>query len=43
VGSGRIEGALDTNVFIYFFEGLEPQASRVEKLLRAIMRVSFKA
>lgn len=30
--------ALDTNVLIYFFEGIEPQASKVEKILDAIMK-----
>lgn len=30
--------ALDTNVLIYFFEGIEPQASKVEKVLQSIMR-----
>jgi predicted nucleic acid-binding protein len=30
--------ALDTNVLIYFFEGVEPQASKVEKILGTIMK-----
>jgi predicted nucleic acid-binding protein len=30
--------ALDTNVLIYIFEGIEPQAGRAEKVLLAIMR-----
>jgi predicted nucleic acid-binding protein len=30
--------ALDTNVPIYFFEGIEPQTSKVEKVLQSIMR-----
>lgn len=30
--------ALDTNVLIYFLEGIEPQASKVEKILAAIMK-----
>jgi predicted nucleic acid-binding protein len=30
--------ALDTNVLIYFFEGIEPQASKVEKILAGIMK-----
>ena len=30
--------ALDTNVLIYFFEGIEPQASKVEKILNSIMK-----
>jgi predicted nucleic acid-binding protein len=29
---------LDTNVLIYFFEGIEPQASKVEKILAGIMK-----
>jgi predicted nucleic acid-binding protein len=32
--------ALDTNVLIYFFEGIEPQASNVEKILQSIMKGS---
>ncbi|MGD6850927.1 MAG: type II toxin-antitoxin system VapC family toxin [Candidatus Bathyarchaeia archaeon] len=32
--------ALDTNVLIYFFEGIEPQASKVEKVLKSIMKGS---
>jgi predicted nucleic acid-binding protein len=30
--------ALDTNILIYFFEGIEPHASRVEKILAAIIK-----
>ncbi len=30
--------AFDTNILIYFFEGLDPQASKTEKILQAIMR-----
>ena len=30
--------ALDTNVLIYFIEGIEPQASKVEKILDTIMK-----
>lgn len=30
--------ALDTNVLIYFIEGIEPQASKIEKILNAIMK-----
>ena len=30
--------ALDTNVIIYFLEGVEPQASKVEKILDTIVR-----
>jgi len=30
--------ALDTNVLIYFLEGIEPQANKVEKILNAFMK-----
>ena len=30
--------ALDTNVLIYFFEGIEPQTGKVEKILDAFMK-----
>ena len=30
--------ALDTNVLIYFLEGIEPQASKVEKILNTFMK-----
>ena len=30
--------ALDTNVLIYFFEGIEPQAGKVEKILDTFMK-----
>ena len=30
--------ALDTNVLIYFFEGIEPQASKVEKILETFVK-----
>lgn len=30
--------ALDTNVIIYFIEGIEPQASKVEKILDTIIK-----
>ena len=29
---------LDTNILIYFLEGIEPQASKVEKLLASFMK-----
>jgi predicted nucleic acid-binding protein len=29
---------LDTNILIYFLEGIEPQASKVEKILESFMR-----
>lgn len=29
---------LDTNILIYFLEGIEPQASKVEKILNSFMR-----
>jgi len=30
--------ALDTNLFIYFLEGIEPYATKVESLLNSLMR-----
>ena len=30
--------ALDTNVLIYFLEGMEPEAGRTEKILRSFMK-----
>jgi len=30
--------ALDTNVLIYFLEGIEPEAGKVEKILNAFMK-----
>jgi predicted nucleic acid-binding protein len=30
--------ALDTNILIYFLEGIEPQANKVEKLLESFMK-----
>lgn len=30
--------ALDTNILIYFLEGIEPQASKVERLLSSFMK-----
>lgn len=30
--------ALDSNILIYFFEGIEPQASHAEKILSLIMK-----
>lgn len=30
---------LDTNILIYFLEGIEPQASKVEKILDSFMRM----
>jgi predicted nucleic acid-binding protein len=38
MGKQAMKIALDTNVLIYFFEGIEPQASSVEKILDAIMK-----
>jgi predicted nucleic acid-binding protein len=34
----RMKITLDTNILIYFLEGIEPQASKVEKILDAFMR-----
>jgi predicted nucleic acid-binding protein len=38
MGTPTMKIALDTNVLIYFLEGIEPQASKVEKILDAIMK-----
>jgi predicted nucleic acid-binding protein len=38
MGQQTMKIALDTNVLIYFFEGIEPQASKVEQILDAIMK-----
>jgi predicted nucleic acid-binding protein len=38
MGMPTMKIALDTNVLIYFFEGIEPQASKVEKILSIIMK-----
>ena len=34
----KMKIALDTNVIIYFLEGIEPQANKVEKLLESFMK-----
>jgi len=38
MGRQKMKIALDTNVIIYFLEGVEPQASKVEKILDTIVR-----
>jgi predicted nucleic acid-binding protein len=38
MGRQKMKIALDTNVIIYFIEGVEPQASKVEKILDSIIR-----
>ena len=38
MGLFKIKIALDTNILIYFLEGIEPQASKVEKLLVSFMK-----
>ena len=38
MGKQTMKIAFDTNVLIYFFEGIEPQATKVEKILGAIMK-----
>lgn len=38
MGRQTMKIAIDTNVLIYFFEGIEPQASKVEKILDKIMK-----
>jgi predicted nucleic acid-binding protein len=30
--------SLDTNILIYFLEGIEPQATKVEKILQSLMK-----
>jgi len=42
MGQQTTKIALDTNFPIYFFEGIEPQASKVEKILVAIMKGQVK-
>ena len=38
MGMQTMKIALDTNVLIYFLEGIEPQASKVEKILNTFMK-----
>jgi predicted nucleic acid-binding protein len=38
MGMPTMKIALDTNVLIYFLEGIEPQASKVEKILNLTMK-----
>ena len=38
MGMPAMKIALDTNVLIYFLEGIEPQASKVEKILSTFMK-----
>jgi predicted nucleic acid-binding protein len=38
MGMQAMKIALDTNVLIYFLEGIEPQAGKVEKLLESFMK-----
>lgn len=38
LGIQTMKIALDTNVLIYFFEGIEPQAGKVEKILDTFMK-----
>lgn len=38
MGRQKMKIALDTNVIIYFLEGVEPQASKVEKILDTMIR-----
>ncbi len=38
MGLHAMKIALDTNVLIYFLEGIEPHASKVEKILNAFMK-----
>jgi predicted nucleic acid-binding protein len=38
MGLFKMKISLDTNILIYFLEGIEPQASKVEKLLASFMK-----
>jgi predicted nucleic acid-binding protein len=38
MGMLKMKITLDTNILIYFLEGIEPQASKVEKLLFSFMK-----
>jgi predicted nucleic acid-binding protein len=38
MGRPTMKIALDTNVLVYFLEGIEPQASKVEKILNLTMK-----
>ena len=38
MGKREMKIALDTNLLIYFLEGIEPQAGKVEKLLESFMK-----
>jgi predicted nucleic acid-binding protein len=38
MGLPAMKIALDTNIIIYFLEGIEPQASKVEKILNNFMK-----
>jgi predicted nucleic acid-binding protein len=38
MGMPKMKIALDTNILIYFLEGIEPQTSKVEKLLASFMK-----
>jgi predicted nucleic acid-binding protein len=38
MGLLKMKITLDTNILIYFLEGIEPQASKVEKLLESFMK-----
>jgi predicted nucleic acid-binding protein len=38
MGLPEMQIVLDTNILIYFLEGIEPEASRAEKILKAFMK-----
>jgi predicted nucleic acid-binding protein len=38
MGNAEMKIAIDTNVLIYFLEGMEPQASKVEEILSSITK-----
>jgi predicted nucleic acid-binding protein len=38
MGKPKMRIALDTNILIYFIEGIEPQASKAQKILDSIMK-----
>lgn len=43
MGRQTMKIVLDTNVLIYFLEGIDPQASQVEKILTSIMKAEAQA
>jgi predicted nucleic acid-binding protein len=43
MGRPAMKIAIDANVLIYFFEGIEPQASKIEKIFSSIIKGQDKA